>query len=158
MLADPTVLSWRRMISTDGNQYSWAFALSLATLPDKPISLMEICAYKEQQRHGACQQWLHRLTWIIYLSQSTCMHSSCTSTANNEAGEDAFMANTLIAPCINEYWLPSWKGRVNYVPKLQADRLQSSVIIPIVPKEIIIALSALTAFKTVSQSAYALGL
>ena len=25
---DPTALSWRLMIATDGNQYSWAFALS----------------------------------------------------------------------------------------------------------------------------------
>ena len=35
-IPDPTVLSWRLVISTEGNQYSWAFALSLATLPDKP--------------------------------------------------------------------------------------------------------------------------
>ena len=33
-IPDPTMLSWQRMISTDCNQYSWAFALSLATLPD----------------------------------------------------------------------------------------------------------------------------
>ena len=33
-IPEPTVLSWRRIISADGNQYSWAFALSLATLPD----------------------------------------------------------------------------------------------------------------------------
>ena len=30
IFTDPTVLSRRRVISTDGNQYSWAFALSLA--------------------------------------------------------------------------------------------------------------------------------
>ena len=30
-------------------------------------------------------------------------HSSDASIVNNEAGEDAFMFNTLIAPCINEY-------------------------------------------------------
>ena len=79
---DLTVLSWRRMISTDVNQYSysWAFALSLATLPDKPLSLMEIRAYKDQQRRGACQQWLRRLTWIIYLGQSRATHSLCAST------------------------------------------------------------------------------
>ena len=46
-------------------------------------------------------------TWIIYLGQSTRTHLSCASTANNEAGEDAFMLNTLIVPCINEYWMLS---------------------------------------------------
>ena len=50
---------------------------------------------------------LRRLTRTIYLGQSTRTHSSCASTANNEAGEGAFTLNTLIAPYINEYWLPS---------------------------------------------------
>ena len=31
-----------------------------------------------------------------------CARSLCTSTVNNEASENAFMLNTLIAPCINE--------------------------------------------------------
>ena len=31
---DPTVLSCQRMISTDGNQCSWTFSLSLARVPD----------------------------------------------------------------------------------------------------------------------------
>ena len=31
------------------------------------------------------------------------MYSSCTLTMNNEAGENDFTLNTLIAPCINEY-------------------------------------------------------
>ena len=87
----PTVLSWRHLISTDGIRYSWAFALSLATFPDQPLSLVEIRAFKDHPWRGACQQWLRRLTWIIYLDQSTRAHSSCVSTANNEAGEDAFM-------------------------------------------------------------------
>ena len=38
-----------------------------------------------------------------YPRQFTRTHLSCASTTNNEAGEDAFMLNTLIAPCINEY-------------------------------------------------------
>ena len=92
----PTVLSWRHLISTDGIRYSWAFVLSLATFPDQPLSLVEIRAFKDHPWRGACQQWLRRLTWIIYLGQSTRAHSSCVSTANNEAGEDAFTLNTLL--------------------------------------------------------------
>ena len=46
---DPTC-DWHPpfMTTTDGNQYSWAFALSLATLPDLPPYLMEIRAYTDQ--------------------------------------------------------------------------------------------------------------
>ena len=50
---DPTLLLWWRVVSTDGNEYSWAFALSLATLPDYPPSLMKIRAYMDQQWRGA---------------------------------------------------------------------------------------------------------
>ena len=44
---------------------------------------------------------------------STRTHSSCAWTANNEAGENAFTLNSFIAPCINEYWLSSWKNNNN---------------------------------------------
>ena len=37
---DPTILSWRRIILTDGNQYSWAFTFLLATLPNYHFSLI----------------------------------------------------------------------------------------------------------------------
>ena len=69
--------------------------------------IMEMHAYKDQQRRGASQQGLCRLTGIIYLCQSMRTHSACASTANNGAGKDAVMLDTLIAPCINKYWLPS---------------------------------------------------
>ena len=38
---------------------------------------------------------LDNISWPVY--------SSCASTVTNEAVEDAFMLNTLIDPCINEY-------------------------------------------------------
>ena len=41
------------------------------------------------------------------LSRSVHAHTIMRLTANNDAGEDAFTLNTLIAPWINEYWLPS---------------------------------------------------
>ena len=43
---------------TGRQKYSWAFALSLATLPVYPLSLVKICAYKDQQTRRACQKWL----------------------------------------------------------------------------------------------------
>ena len=68
---DPTILPWRRVISTDGKQYSWAFALSLATLPVYPLPLVKICAYKDQQTLGACQQWLRIWPgWFIWVSHA----------------------------------------------------------------------------------------
>ena len=67
---DPTILSWRRVISTDGNQYSWAFALSLATLPVYLLSLVTIRAYKDQQYVRRMPAMIAQLTWMIYLGQS----------------------------------------------------------------------------------------
>ena len=59
-------------------------------------------------------------------------HSSCASTANNEAGKVAFMLNTLITPGINDIdcrQLSSWKGRVNHVPKLQAQPTHCNLVL-----------------------------
>ena len=59
MICESQTTPFRCAISTDGNQYSWAFALSfIATLPGYPLSLVKIRAYKDHQTRGTCQQWL----------------------------------------------------------------------------------------------------
>ena len=53
------------------------------------------------------QAYLVDNLYVRYPGQSTHTHSSCASTTNNETDENAFTLNTLIAPCINKYWVLS---------------------------------------------------
>ena len=85
-------------------QTASSFRVILSNTTILSSSISKICANKDQQTRGACQQWLR--IWPGWLSRSV-TRTSCASTANNEASVDAFTLNTLIAPCINEYWLPS---------------------------------------------------
>ena len=68
--ADPTILLWRRVISTEGKQYSWAFALPLATLPVYHLFPCENMRVQGSANARRMPVMIAHLTWMIYLGQS----------------------------------------------------------------------------------------
>ena len=104
---DPTILSWRRVISTDGNQYSWGFRIILSntiTLSSFPCEDMRVKGSANARRMPAM---IAHLTWMIYLGQSRAHAHHALQPQIMKLVKTLSRFNTLIAPCINEYWLPS---------------------------------------------------
>ena len=65
-----TAYAWRRMISLDGKQYSWAFAFILSnttSLSSFPCEGMRVQGSANTRRMPAM---IAHLTWMIYLGQS----------------------------------------------------------------------------------------
>ena len=73
--ADLTILLWRRVISTDGKQHSWAFALSLATLPVLSSFPCEDTRVQGSANARRMPAMIAHLTWMIYLGQSRAHHA-----------------------------------------------------------------------------------
>ena len=53
--ADPTELSWRRVISPDGNQYSWAYICELSLYPYQHYQTSPLSLYGDTSVHGSAK-------------------------------------------------------------------------------------------------------